>query len=336
MRAKLSPITRISMRIKIFSLIVFFAGYALAQTPAGSSAAQDSAVTIAPNKEEQPAIKPATDRPTTSLKLGAGDLVQMQVFGVPEMTQETRIDGDGNLTVALVGGVHVEGLTSTQAERLVELKLKEGGYLKDPHVALFVKEYVTQGISVMGEVQKPGIYPMLGAQRLFDAISSAGGTTTKAGRVVTITHRDDPQQPVIVQMNSDGSNAASSNVDIQPGDTVVVSKAGVVYVVGAVERPGGFIMDNNENLTVLQAVALAYGAKTTASLDKSKIIRKEAGGTVKELPVPLNRILEGKSSDLALKNDDILFVPASAAKGAFRRTAEAAIQAATGVAIYRR
>jgi polysaccharide biosynthesis/export protein len=324
------------MRIKNLSLVVFLAGCAFAQTSVSSSAAQDSAITIQPKQDEPQKSAPATDRPALMLKLGAGDLVEMKVFGVPEMTQETRVNGDGNITVTLVGEVHVEGLTGTQAERLIELKLKEGGYLKEPHVAIFVKEYVTQGISVMGEVQKPGIYPMLGAQRLFDAISSAGGTTTKAGRVVTITHREDPQHPVIVQMSSDGSNAATSNVDIQPGDTIVVSKAGVVYVVGAVERPGGFIMDNNENLTVLQAVALAYGAKSTASLNKSKIIRKESGGTVTELAVPLNKILEGKSSDLALKNDDILFVPSSAAKGAFRRTAEAAIQAATGVAVYRR
>jgi polysaccharide export outer membrane protein len=251
------------------------------------------------------------------------------------MTQESRINGEGDLTVTLVGPVHLQGLSSTQAEQLIEAKLRDGGYLKDPHVSIFVKEYVTQGISVMGEVQHPGIYPMLGARRLFDALSSAGGTTSKAGNLVTITRRDDPQHPVTVVMSPDPAKSAETNVDIQPGDTIVVSKAGVVYVVGAVERPGGFIMDNNEKLTVLQAVALAYGAKATASLDKSKIIRKNKDG-VQEVPVALNKILEGKAADVALANDDILFVPASAAKGAFRRTAEAAIQAATGVAIYRR
>jgi polysaccharide biosynthesis/export protein len=325
-------------RTSLLAPLCLFAAVAIAQTPVDNAISKDAA-SIADSKTDDTQA-PATpqvsgQRTAPMIKLGAGDLVEMKVFGVPEMTQETRVNGGGDITVTLVGPVHVEGLTSTQAERLIEAKLVEGGYLKDPHVALFVKEYVTQGISVLGEVQKPGIYPMLGARRLYDALSSAGGMTNKAGRVVTITHRNDAEHPQIVNMDPDPAKSATSNVEIQPGDTIVVSKAGVVYVVGAVERPGGFIMDNNESLTVLQAMALAYGTKSTASLDKSKIIRKDPTG-LKEIPISLNKVLEGKSTDIALKNDDILFIPASAAKGAFRRTTEAVIQAATGVAIYRR
>ena len=329
--------SRISISLVLLSLVTC----AAAQTPVSNSVGQDSA-NVVQQDQSQPAqpVQPAPDQSVSPgnapmIRLGPGDLLEMKVFDVPEMTQESRINGEGDLTVTLVGPVHLQGLSSTQAEQLIEAKLRDGGYLKDPHVSIFVKEYVTQGISVMGEVQHPGIYPMLGARRLFDALSSAGGTTSKAGNLVTITRRDDPQHPVTVVMSPDPAKSAETNVDIQPGDTIVVSKAGVVYVVGAVERPGGFIMDNNEKLTVLQAVALAYGAKPTASLDKSKIIRKNKEG-VQEVPVALNKILEGKAADVALSNDDILFVPASAAKGAFRRTAEAAIQAATGVAIYRR
>lgn len=269
------------------------------------------------------------------LRLGAGDLIEMKVFGVPEMTQDTRISGDGLISISLIGAVKVAGLTTAQAEELIEERLKSGGYLKEPNVSIFVKEYVTQGVSVLGEVNRPGIYPLLGARRLFDAISSASGTTNKAGRVVTVTRRDDPHHPITVQLSTDPAQMGAVNVDIQPGDTIVVSKAGVVYVVGDVERPGGFVMENNENLTVLQALALALGHKSTASLDKAKLIRKDPAG-YKETPVPLKKILEGKAADIAMKGDDILFVPASASRGAMRRTMEAVVQAATGVAIYRR
>jgi polysaccharide biosynthesis/export protein len=239
------------------------------------------------------------------------------------------------ITVALIGAVNIGGKTSREAERAIASQLRDAGMLRNPQVSVFVKEYVTQGISVMGEVAKPGIYPLLGERRLFDALSYAGGTTAKAGRVVSITRRNDPDHPLLVNMSSDPARAAAANVEVLPGDTIVVSKAGVVYVVGDVVRPGGFIMDNNESLRVLQAVALAQGFNRTAKLDGAKLIRKTPEGN-KEIAVPLQKIMENKVADIDLQNDDILFVPTSAAKGFMRRSMEAAIQAATGVAIYRR
>ncbi|MBI2682955.1 MAG: polysaccharide biosynthesis/export family protein [Acidobacteriales bacterium] len=276
-----------------------------------------------------------TPEPAFAVRLGAGDLVSITVYGVPEMSADGRVNANGELTVALIGPVQVSGLTSAEAERLISKKLRDAGMLRDPYVTLFVKEYATQGISVLGEVQRPGIYPLLGARRLYDAISSAGGTTPRAGRIVNITRRNDPDHPILVSMDTDPARSAAGNVEIYPGDTVVVSKAGVIYVVGDVARPGGFVMDNNEKLRTLQAVALAQGFNHTASLDGAKLIRKTPEG-MKEFPVPMKKIMESKVADLEMQNDDILFIPTSAAKGAFRRGMEAAIQAATGVAIYRR
>lgn len=290
---------------------------------------------------EHPATTPLAAQPATPvadppmIRVNGGDLLELKVFGVPEMSSEARIGSDGNISVALIGPVHVAGLTSTEAERLIEKRLVDGGMLRDPHVSVFVKEYATQGISVMGEVAKPGIYPLLGARRLFDALSSAGGTTARAGKVISITRRDDPEHPLLMTMDADPKKAAGANVEIRPGDTIVVSKAGVVYVVGDVARPGGYVMENNESLRVLQAVALAQGFNRTAALDSAKLIRKTAAGTTEEISVPLKKIMENKVQDIAMQGDDILFIPASAAKGALRRTMEAAIQAATGMAIYR-
>jgi polysaccharide export outer membrane protein len=213
--------------------------------------------------------------------------------------------------------------------------LKDGGFLRDPHVSIFVKEYVTQGISVMGEVARPGVYPLLGVRRLFDALSSAGGTTSKAGKVVSITHRENPNVPQLITLSNDPTKSSAGNVEILPGDTIVVSKAGIVYVVGEVVKPSGFVMENNESLTVLQALALAEGLGRTASANGAKIIRKSPDG-LKEIPVPLKKILEGKATDVPMQGEDVLFVPASAGKNATRRTLEALVQTATGLAVYRR
>jgi polysaccharide export outer membrane protein len=237
------------------------------------------------------------------------------------------------VSLPLIGAVRVAGLTTGEAEKLVAQKLLDGGYFNDPHVSIFEKEYQTQGISVLGEVQKPGIYPMLGSHKLFDVISAAGGTTPKAGNQVAITHRDPSQAPQTVILAGNAGDSTRNNPDVLPGDTVVVQKAGVVYVVGDVRMPGGFIMDKPE-LTVLQALAMAQGANPTAKLDAARLIRK-TNNQRHEMPIALKQILASRAPDLKLQPDDILFVPSSAAKSAMHRGLEAIIQAATGVAIYR-
>lgn len=303
---------------------------------ASQDAARDAATIAVPTRIHNDSDKPdhSTDTSAT-FRLGAGDLVEVKVFNVPELTSEMRVTGDGNISLALVGSVHIADLTTPEAERAIHDKLVDGGFLRNPQVTVFVKEFVTQGVSVLGEVNKPGIYPLLGARRMFDAISAAGGLTDKAGRVVTIARRDKPDEPLSITMDKNAAKSTASNVEIFPGDTILVSKAGVVYVVGEVGRPSGFIMDNNESLTVLQAIALAQGLGRDAKLKESKIIRKTPEG-LKEMLFDLGKLLEGKQSDIAMQNEDILFIPRNGAKAAARRSLEAIVQAATGVAIYRR
>jgi polysaccharide export outer membrane protein len=196
-----------------------------------------------------------------------------------------------------------------------------------------VKEYATQGVSVMGEVMHPGVYPVLGARRLFDVISLAGGTGPKAGRMVSISHREHPESPTSVKMSNDPVESAKSNVEVYPGDTVVVSRAGMVYVVGDVKKPSGVLMDNGNEMTVLQAIAMAEGTNPTAKLNKARLIRTTATGR-EELPLALGDMLQSKTPDLRLQAEDIIFVPNSAAKTAGRRTLEAIVQSATGLAMY--
>src|SRR5207244_5355649 len=138
---------------------------------------------------------------------------------------------DGNISLNFIGSVHVAGLSTNAAQDLIAKKLSDGGFFSHPQVSVFAKEYATQGVSVLGEVQRPGVYPLLGSRRLFDVLSLAGGIGPRAGKLVSITRRDDPQSPISVPVSNDSEQPTQSNVDILPGDTIVVSKAGIIYVV---------------------------------------------------------------------------------------------------------
>jgi polysaccharide export outer membrane protein len=264
--------------------------------------------------------------------IGGGDLLQVTVYGA-DFDCQVRVSESGEISLPLLGTIKIGGLTIEQAEQTVGRQLAEKGYFNNPQVSIFDKEYATQGISVLGEVQKPGIYPLVGARTLFDAISAAGGTTEKAGTSVTITHRNHPDAPQSVPLSYVGKSSMNSNVHLLPGDTVVVSKAGIVYVVGDVHKPSGILIQNSR-ITALQAVAMAEGTNPTAALNSAKLIRKTPQG-IQEIPLPLKKILSAKAPDQPLQPDDILFVPTSTAKAATRRGLEAIIQAATGAVIYR-
>jgi polysaccharide export outer membrane protein len=220
------------------------------------------------------------------------------------------------------------------AQEVIAKSLVAGGFFRDPHVSVVIKDFASQGVSILGEVSKPGMYPMLGTRRLFDLVSLAGGFTNKAGKMVTITHRDELNAPSQVLMSEDPAKSVASNVEIFPGDTIVVSKAGIVYVVGDVQRPGGFVMEHNERMTVLEAVALAQGTNRTAALNAARILRRTPGGSSEEVKIPLKQMMAAKANDMELMPQDILFIPGSAAKNAFSRGMESVLQVATGLAIY--
>jgi polysaccharide biosynthesis/export protein len=276
--------------------------------------------------------------PSPELRISGGDLMEFSVFGAPELTQQFRVDSNGNGYLALLGKVHLADLTVADAQALLEKLLLEDGYVKKPYVNLLFKEFSTQGISILGEVQKPGIYSLPGERRLFDVISIAGGTTIKSGNTVTITHRDQPDKPLTVSLShrpgSDPSEASAANIEVFPGDTIVVSKAGMIYVVGDVNRPGGFVMEENERYTVLKSIAMAAGTLRTAKGSDAKILRDTPTG-VQTIPVPLNRIATAKSPDLPLQAGDIVFIPSSTAKRVGMQTWNSIVQVATSLAIYR-
>lgn len=275
-----------------------------------------------PSRSPAPELGRQSD-PT--LQLGVGDLVELTVYDVPELTTKTRISSTGDVYCALIGPTHVAGLTIEEAVQLIEKRLS--AYLKDPYVSLFVSEYASQGASVLGEVSRPGVYPVLGEQHLFDLVSAAGGLTEKAGHSITVTHRSDPDNPIVLPVSRNLSDDPKSNVRIFPRDTIIVRKADIVYVVGDVGKPSALLVDAS-GISVLKAVALAGGTSRTAKLGGVRILRKGPSGMT-ETPVQLGKILQAKAPDLSLQADDILVVPSSTGKVLAGRALEAAMQAAT-------
>lgn len=267
-----------------------------------------------------------------ALQISAGDLLELDVFDTPELSTKLRVDEDGGVTLPVAGTLPIKGLTAEQAGRAIEVCFRDKDVLKDPHVTVTVLEFSTQGVTVLGEVKNPGVYPLLGAHGLLDLISAAGGETPNAGKDVTVTHRDDPDHPVIVKVQSKPGSTSAFNADVSPGDIIMVSRAGVVYVVGDVGKPGGFLIENNDRLTVIQAIALAQGTNRTASLNHAKLIRSIEGERT-EVPLPLKRILADKAEDKTLADGDILYIPSSAAKNALRDI-ETALPEAAAASIY--
>jgi polysaccharide export outer membrane protein len=297
---------------------------------------QQSATIGSPLPPSSGSVLAASRTPATSatkFTIAAGDLIEVSVYGVPELSQKTRVNNSGDLDMPLLGYTHVEGLTTADAQALIEKRLIDGGYIKNPHVSLFTTEYA-RGVSVLGEVIRPGVYPLVGSHSLLDLISTAQGFTASAGREVSITRKDDPNHPLSVMLSNDPAKNVPSNIEIQPGDTIVVSKGAIVYIVGEVVKPSGFVIDPEQGMTITKVLAMALGPLRGASLDKTKIVRKTPTG-LQEIPVQLKKLMRANGQDIALQAEDIVFIPGSGAgKGVGKRSLEAIVQVATGLAIY--
>ena len=246
---------------------------------------------------------------SSALVLGPGDEMDVAVYGAPDLSGHTRVSSDGNISMPLVGYIHVAGLTSSEAEGTIESHLRQNNIVNDPQVSIFVKDYNSSGVSVVGEVVKPGTYTTLGPHRLFDVLQAAGGLTEKAANRAVISHRGS-DTPNTVELSKDPAQMAQNNVDIQPGDTVVVPAAPIVYVLGEVAKPGGYVLGSSGGVTVLRVVAAAGGPTRDASVGGARMIRRTPNG-LQQIPVPLKNLLRAKAADVPLEPDDILFVPNS-------------------------
>jgi polysaccharide export outer membrane protein len=315
--------------IIVILIVMILVNSTLVPAQSSSTLAPVLAVNM-PSSDPGP-LKSADSAARARVRVGAGDLVNVSVFDVPEVAQTIRVNDRGDATLSLIGSLHLAGLTTDEAQGLIAKKLKAGNYLVDPQVSVFISQYATQGVSVLGEVNKPGVYQVLGSRSLLDIISEAGGITSFAGPEATIKHMDGTT--ITVRLSKDAHASLSTDVQLAPGDKVLIPRAGLVYVLGDVARPGGFIMGNDGTMTLLQALAMAGGTNRTSSMNRSRLVRKGVSGYT-ETPVPLKRILSGEQADFQLQTEDILYIPPNAAKAFIYQTAPAIGSSIAGAAIY--
>ena len=280
-----------------------------------------------PGRSPEQKTTPPAD--SSALVIGPGDEVEITVYGAPDLSEHTRVSADGNISMPLIDYVRIAGLSSSEAEGAIEAKLHQNNVLNDPRVSVYVKEYTSSGISVAGEVTRPGVYSALGPHRLLDILQTAGGPTDKAANKVVISHRNQ-KDATTLSLSKDPAEMAASNVDLQPGDTVVVPRAGIVYILGEVTRPGGYVLNSTGGITVLQVIAVAGGPTHVASAGKTRLLRRIGNG-FQEQQIDVKKLLRGKAPDVSVRDEDILFIPSSAIKTTLNASALVGVAATTAI-----
>jgi polysaccharide export outer membrane protein len=251
----------------------------------------------------------------SSLQLAPGFLLSMEVFDTPEYSLDLRIDPNGDVTIPMVGSVHVAGLTLVAAATKIAGALRDSKILTEPQVNLNIEEYAGRDITVLGEVHSPGRIELLAPRHLDDVIAMAGGTTQYAGKVIDIRHEATvTPRTEMIQYSRNVDNHILGETMVLPGDTVTIKRAGIVYVLGAVTRPGGYLMQEDGDLSVTQALALAYGTTMPAAIRSMRLIRKRDEGQVEEIPIPYRDMVKGKVAPLRLQAEDVIYVPVSKLK----------------------
>jgi polysaccharide export outer membrane protein len=287
--------------------------------------------------------------------IGSGDLLGIEVFDVPELSRDVRVNETGYISLPLMPAkVRAAGLTPYQLQdKLAEL-LQTNGLVSTPEVTVSLKEQHSQPITVIGAVRTPQVMQALRKTTLLQALSQAGGIADDAGSTVIVTRPvPDPSEaadpaeppdasaPTAPQMFTINladvleSGDARFNIPLQGGDVVSVPRAGIIYVVGAVQKPGGILLQNDlDHMTMLKMISLAGGTTNTAKVKNTVILRKNPEtGKRDQVPVDLGKVLKLKTPDVQLEANDILFVPDSNGLKALHRAGDTALALTTGVGI---
>jgi polysaccharide export outer membrane protein len=296
----------------------------------GNGSSKAPRTTVSPNTGSLTAIPDDF----SDLVLAPGFLLDLQVYDEPQLSTRARVDKEGDVSLPLIGSVHVAGKTVSAAEKTIQDKFLQEQILKNPQVTLNVEQYAAANITVLGEVQSPGRIQLLAPHSLLDIIGMAGGETNLAGDTIQVKSPTKEGTSDHIYHYSRSSNGDSiRDVMIQPGDTIRVDRAGIVYVLGAVNRPGGYIMQEDGKLNVAQALALALGTSLQAKIGSVRVVRHASDGQLQDIPVPYKQIMEGKVKPLTLQAEDIVYVPVSKLKTVFTTSATLVGQAGAAAII---
>jgi polysaccharide biosynthesis/export protein len=286
--------------------------------------------------------------------VGAGDLLHIEVFDVPELSRDVRVSDTGDISYPLIPDkIQAAGSTTFQLEQKMAQLLIQNGLVSHPQVSVFIKEQQSQPVSVVGSVNRPSVFQIVRPTTLLEILTQAGGIADNAGNVVIITRADHPAvgkpdsaaaadtQPQTITIRLQDlleSGNPAFNIQIYGGDVVSIPAGGIVYVVGGgTAQPGGYVLQNHgEQITVLKAVALARGLNGFAKPNRAVIMRNNpVTGQKDVIPVKIKDIENQKIDDVKMNSNDILYIPDSVGLKVLAKGSEAALQIGTGVAIYR-
>ena len=276
--------------------------------------------------------------------VGPDDVLRITIADAPELGGTFRVTPSGELTIAgLPSPLKVLGKTTASVAALIAQEFRNAELLVSPLVSVSVEQYNSRSVTVMGAVGKPSVYPLQRPMTLLEVISTAGGLLPTAGEKLTVLRkkRGDSQADTsahVISINIPqlmrGEDPAL-NIYAETGDVLDVTPAPVVYVIGAVMKPGGFVCPaSTSKFSVLQALALAEGIKPAAAADRALIIRQSSSQGRQEIPVHLNKFLTAKLPDQLMEPNDILFVPESSIKKGLKTMGAIAVQTISGVTIY--
>jgi len=248
--------------------------------------------------------------------IGPGDLLDIQVLEAPDLNTESRVTTKNSISFPLLGTVDIGGLTAQEAEtRITELLTER--YMHDPHVVVAIKEYRSQRVAVIGSVKSPGTYELLGKGSILDALALAGGLGPDASDIAYVTRKNSKtgEKSIKVDLGELLDEGDSSlNVPIHMGDVVYVPEAGVVYVDGAVQKPGTVPIE--DNMTVSQAITAAGGLSRVAEDSDVRLMRNN-NGKVEMTEIDLEQIQDGQMSDIVLEDQDVIVVGKNAIRNFF-------------------
>jgi polysaccharide export outer membrane protein len=255
------------------------------------------------------------------LKLAPGFLLNVIVYDEPDLSAHVRVDKEGNISLPFVNTIHVGGDTVAEAKQRIQEKFRGDGILKNPQITIDVEQFATTSVTVMGEVQNPGKVQLLAPHSLLDVIGMTGGETSLAGNEVELKRPVNGAMQSTTYHYSRGDDGSTiRDVMVNPGDTVIVKRAGIVYVLGAVNRPGGYTMQENGELNVAEAISMAQGLVMQAKVNGLRVVQHDATGKPVEIHVSYNNIMEGKEKPLQLAAGDIVYVPISKTKAILSST----------------
>lgn len=285
----------------------------------GLAQAQFSGPALAVSNQVNQPVTPTTDPAilypaSRDIILDQGDLLTIHLFGTADYQPIARISLDGTVQLPLIGSLHVEGLTIHQAEDLIAQRLTNAGMYRNPQVSIQLTEAPNQAVTVTGEMH--GVIPVAGQKRLFDVLAAAGGLPATASHLITI-NRPGVDQPIVVDLGTDPARSAQANVPIFARDTIVISRVGVVYLLGAFKVQGAIPLQQNSPLTLMQAASIGGGVGFEGKRADLRIVRT-VGLDRKVVNINIQKVINGTAPDPVLQADDIVLLPTNLMKAAIK------------------